>query len=306
MADEPILSEHPLGHNYHHDKSSHNYPDYKDQPWYYEDSFQDDIGVDRQHSPPGQHRHHHGGNHWRSSHHHQQPLTAQPPALYRPQLTVAASPTPTRRSATDPNLSSVLRPPQLPRRRLPPTPRQPSNLDIDKLQQQQKGNHLSKSSTDPNMLEATVDEASKQAVLEFNFPRLNFSPSHKAASSGPFSMVMRPFQSSMMGYVHGNGVGAMPGNGPSAISNGIRGLHTRRALPTPGHSELQRLRGGGRQLPSLAQHLAGVPGNGVKSIGGDPWPGSGIRDEYGLAPREHNSGIRGMDMTEEYEEEDWC
>jgi hypothetical protein len=311
-AEQPSMNEnsHHMQADYHHDKSrlqNDNFYTNKEQPWYYEDSFEEELHP--QHSPPFRHP----------------PAVARHQAQYRPQLVVAASPTPTRRSATDPNLSSVLRPPLLPRRRLPPTPRQPSNLDVDKLQEQQKGNYLSKSSTDPNMLEATVssEEASKQAVLEFNFPRLNFSPSHKHSSSGPLSMMMRPFQNSMLGYVHGNGVGAMPGGsglgalqggsgisamlgasgtggGLAAAANGVRTLHTRRALPMPGFSELERLRGG-RQLPSLAQHRGAV-GGGDGWAGGDGWPGGGGRRQD-----LHGRGYRGMGVEEEEEfEEDWC
>ena len=181
-------------------------------------------------------------------------------------------------------------------------------------------NHLSKSSTDPDILVAnngtgdTTAAVAGQAVLEFNFPRLNYSPSRKTSSS-QYTLGFRPFQSSMTGYVHGNGVGAMPGvgaavpmvgggapgsSGASGTMNGVRTLQARRALPTPGHSELEGLRGGGRQLPSLAS--AQQRGD-VGFAGRGPAP-----DGYGLSTSggHHGApGLRGYTADDDYEE-DWC
>ena len=88
------------------------------------------------------------------------------PAHFQPELILTHTPSPHRRSATDPNISAALRPPP-PRRRLPPTPQQPSNLNIDQLQPIS----MSRSPTAPGLLASTD--------ININFPKLNLSPSHK-------------------------------------------------------------------------------------------------------------------------------
>ena len=112
-----------------------------------------------------------GGGSW------QQEAARSPwrPAHYQPQLILTHTPSPHRRSATDPNISAVLRPPP-PRRRLPPTPQQPSNLNIDQFHPMT----MSRSPTAPGYLASSNTSILPNTELSINFPKLNASPTHKS------------------------------------------------------------------------------------------------------------------------------
>ena len=163
---------------------------------YYEDGWRDDC------SP--------SGTVWRPAHYqHHQPHT---------------------RSATDPNLSAGSRPPP-PRRRLPPTPKQPSNLNIDQVPPLM----MNRSPTVPGQLSTTE--------LAINFPKLNPSPSHKPLGDFRLPPGMIPSK--------------LPRVGSSAMG--------RRTLPTPipgwsGLEEAVAAGRGSRQLPTLKVPSTGVVG----------------------------------------------
>ena len=163
---------------------------------------------------------------WRPAHF-QPAADLLPPSAARP--VISFSPSPHRRSATDPNLCGALRPAAPPRRRLPPTPQQPSNLNIDQLQ--------------PVLLSRSSSE------LPINFPRLSLSPSRKSSPLLVGTTVP-----------HHNGNGAFgplpPGMIPSVLPRPP--VQTRRTLPAPvpGWAELEEAVAAGRgsrQLPVVVQ-----------------------------------------------------
>ena len=166
-----------------------------------------------------------GGGSW------QQEAARSPwrPAHYQPQLILTHTPSPHRRSATDPNISAVLRPPP-PRRRLPPTPQQPSNLNIDQFNPMT----MSRSPTAPGYLASSNTSILPNTELSINFPKLNASPTHK--SLGEFR--------------------APPGMIPSTLPRPP--APGRRTLPAPipgwaGLEEAVAAGRGTRQLPVVAQ-----------------------------------------------------
>jgi hypothetical protein len=168
-------------------------------------------------SPPAN-----GRSPWRPAHY--QPIPDLLPPAARP--IISFSPSPHRRSATDPNLSgAALRPAAPPRRRLPPTPQQPSNLNIDQLQ--------------PVLLSRSSSE------LPINFPRLNPSPSRKSS----------PLLIGAAGVPPGGGspFGPLPpGMIPSVLPRPP--VPIRRTLPAPqpgwaGLEEAVAAGRGSRQLP---------------------------------------------------------
>jgi hypothetical protein len=160
------------------------------------------------------------------------PAHFQPDLLHLPARPVLSfSPSPHRRSATDPNISGSLRPALPPRRRLPPTPQQPSNLNIDQLQ--------------PVLLSRSTSE------LPINFPRLSLSPSRKSSPSAGVATAAAAF------------VQLPPGMIPSVLPRPP--VPARRTLPAPlpGWASLEEAVAAGRgsrQLPVVVQ--PGRPGVG--------------------------------------------
>ena len=154
------------------------------------------------------------------------PRTPWRTAHIQPDLLLAHTPSPHRRSATDPNIAGLLRPPP-PRRRLPPTPQQPSNLNIDQLHPIR----INRSPTLPGLLSETD--------LSINFPKLSRSPSHKHFVDFP----------PLLGMI------------PSTLPR--LSVPARRTLPAPlpgwaGLEEAVQAGRGSRMLPVVVQPRPGV------------------------------------------------
>lgn len=179
-----------------------------------------------------------------------------------------------RRSATDPDLAAISQGglpvpsrPLPPRRRLPPTPCQPSGLNIDQLQP----SAASRSPTLPGLLLAKAD-------LPINFPKVSASPSRSAATAALVQAGLAPFRVPR---------GMIPSTLPRPLAPPAA---ARRTLPSPaaqGWAELEEAVAPGRgtrQLPLIVQ----------------PWPGVGV----GSSPS--RGGRQKVSHENEEEEEDWC